>query len=56
MDEKSQDVLIQVGVALLQMAFQALKQSGKTETQIDQMFWEEKAKFESRSAGDLPDV
>lgn len=56
MDENSKDILVQVGIALLQMAFKSMKQAGKSEAQIDQLFWEEKAKFESRSAADLPDV
>lgn len=39
-----------------QMWFTALKMSGKTQEEIDQIYLLEKAKFDQRKAEDLPDV
>lgn len=56
MDEKTSNLIAQAAVLLLQTAFQFLATAGKTDEEIDRLFWEEKSKFEKRKPEDLPDV
>lgn len=56
MDEKTSNMLVQLAVISLQGIFQMMKVAGKSEAEIDQLFWEEKGKFEARKPEDLPDV
>lgn len=56
MDEKTSNMLVQLAIVSLQGVFQLMQISGKSDTEIDRMFWEEKSKFESRKPEDLPDV
>jgi hypothetical protein len=49
--------LIVEGVKLaMQICFTGMKLAGKTDAEIDQLFLEEKAKFDANRPEDLPDV
>jgi len=48
--------LIELGIVGLQGFFTLMELSGKTPEEIDQIYLEEKTKFESRPPEDLPDV
>jgi hypothetical protein len=56
MDEKTANVITNVAALLIQSAFQMMQTAGKTDTEIDRLFWSEKKKFEQRRPEDLPDV
>jgi hypothetical protein len=49
--------LVVEGVKLaMQICFTSMKIAGKTDAEIEQLFWEEKTKFEENRPEDLPDV
>lgn len=49
--------LIVEGVKLaMQICFTSMKLAGKTDEEIDKLFWDERDKFDANRPGDLPDV
>jgi len=56
MDPATSALLVEGVKLAMQICFTSMKLAGKTDTEIDQLFWDEKAKFEANRPEDLPDV